>query len=101
MMNRYGVYGARAIVPAYAVARYPENLSATEGAAIWMQHLTAFGALVEFGRPKKDTSVVITAASSSVGLAAIRITRAAGALAITRGAGKKQFLLDAGAETGD
>jgi NADPH:quinone reductase-like Zn-dependent oxidoreductase len=44
---------------------------------------------------------VITAASSSVGLAAIRITRAAGALAITRGAGKKQFLLDAGAETGD
>jgi NADPH:quinone reductase-like Zn-dependent oxidoreductase len=42
---------------------------------------------------------VITAASSSVGLAAIQITRAAGAtaLAVTRGADKKPFLLEAGA----
>jgi NADPH:quinone reductase len=98
-MGRYGVYGESAIVPDYAVARYPDTLSATEGTAIWMQYLTAFGALIEFGRLKKDASVVITAASSSVGLAAIQITRAAGALAIavTRGAGKKPFLLDAGA----
>ena len=44
--------------------------------------------------------MVITAASSSVGLAAIQITKAAGALTIatTRGAAKKQFLLDAGAD---
>ncbi|MGB7934506.1 MAG: zinc-dependent alcohol dehydrogenase family protein [Gammaproteobacteria bacterium] len=99
-MGRYGVYGESAIVPDYAVARYPDTLSATEGTAIWMQYLTAFGALIEFGRLKKDASVVITAASSSVGLAAIQITRATGALAIavTRGAGKKPFLLDAGAD---
>jgi NADPH:quinone reductase-like Zn-dependent oxidoreductase len=98
-MSRYGVYGESAIVPAYAVARYPDSLSATEGAAIWMQYLTAFGALIEFGRLEKDVSVVITAASSSVGLAAIQITRAAGAsaIAVTRSAGKKQFLIDAGA----
>jgi NADPH:quinone reductase len=98
-MSRYGVYGESAIVPACAVARYPDSLSATEGAAIWMQYLTAFGALIEFGRLEKDVSVVITAASSSVGLAAIQITRAAGAsaIAVTRGAGKKQFLIDAGA----
>ncbi len=98
-MSRYGVYGESAIVPDYAVAHYPDSLSATEGAAIWMQYLTAFGALLEFGRLKKDVSVVITAASSSVGLAAIQVTRAAGAsaIAVTRGAGKKQFLLDAGA----
>ena len=99
-MGKYGVYGESAIVPVYAVARYPNNLSAVEGAAIWMQYLTAFGALIEFGQLKKDDSVLITAASSSVGLAAIQITKAAGALAIatTRGAGKKQFLLDAGAD---
>jgi len=98
-MGKYGVYGESAIVPDYAVARYPENLTAIEGAAIWMQYLTAFGALVEFGQMKKEDSVLITAASSSVGLAAIQITKAAGALAIaaTRGAGKKPFLLDAGA----
>ncbi len=99
-MGEYGVYGESAIVPAHAVARYPDNLSAVEGAAIWMQYLTVFGALIEFGQLKKDDSVLITAASSSVGLAAIQITKAAGALAIatTRGAGKKQFLLDVGAD---
>ncbi len=99
-MGEYGVYGESAIVPVDAVARYPDNLSAVEGAAIWMQYLTVFGALIEFGQLKEGDTVVITAASSSVGLAAIQITKAAGALAIatTRGAGKKQFLLDAGAD---
>ena len=99
-MGKYGVYGESAIVPDYAVARYPDNLTAIEGAAIWMQYLTAFGALVEFGQMKKEDSVLITAASSSVGLAAIQITKAAGAMAIaaTRGADKKPFLLDAGAD---
>jgi len=98
-MGKYGVYGESAIVPDFAVARYPDNLSPVEGAAIWMQYLTAFGALVEFGQMKKEDSVLITAASSSVGLAAIQITKASGALAIaaTRGASKKPFLLDVGA----
>ncbi len=99
-MGKYGVYGESAIVPGYAVARYPDHLTAIEGAAIWMQYLTAFGALIEFGQLKKEDSVLITAASSSVGLAAIQITKAAGATAIaaTRGADKKPFLLDAGAD---
>jgi NADPH:quinone reductase-like Zn-dependent oxidoreductase len=99
-MGRYGVYGESAVVPASAVARYPDHLSPSEGTAIWMQYLTAFGALVEFGQIKKNDPVLITAASSSVGLAAIQITRAAGAqvLATTRGADKKPFLLAAGAD---
>ena len=99
-MSQYGVYGESAIVPAFAVARYPENLSPVEGTAIWMQYLTAFGALVEYGHTTKHDAVLITAASSSVGLAAIQITKASGALALatTRGMDKKQFLLDAGAD---
>jgi NADPH:quinone reductase-like Zn-dependent oxidoreductase len=99
-MGQYGVYGESAIVPEYAAARYPDSLSAAEGAAIWMQYLTAFGALIEFGQLQKEAAVVITAASSSVGLAAIQITRACGAsaIAVTRGAGKKPFLLEAGAD---
>jgi NADPH:quinone reductase-like Zn-dependent oxidoreductase len=99
-MGKYGVYGESAIVPAYAAATYPENLTAVEGAAIWMQYLTAFGALIEYGHTNAQDTVLITAASSSVGLAAIQITKAAGALAIatTRGAEKKPFLLDAGAD---
>jgi len=99
-MGKYGVYGESAIVPSYAAASYPDNLSPVEGAAIWMQYLTAFGALVEYSHIKKDDSVLITAASSSVGLAAIQITKAAGAMALatTRGADKKEALLSAGAD---
>jgi NADPH:quinone reductase-like Zn-dependent oxidoreductase len=99
-MGRYGVYGESAIVPATAVARYPDNLTPSEGTAIWMQYLTAFGALVEYGQIQKNEPVLITAASSSVGLAAIQITKAAGAqaLATTRGTDKKPFLLNAGAD---
>ncbi|MCU1313850.1 MAG: oxidoreductase, zinc-binding dehydrogenase family, partial [Acidobacteriaceae bacterium] len=45
-MNRYSVLGEEAIVPASVIAAYPEKLSPAEGAAIWMQYLTAWGGLV-------------------------------------------------------
>jgi NADPH:quinone reductase-like Zn-dependent oxidoreductase len=98
-VGQYGVYGESAIVPAFAVASYPDNLSAIEGAAIWMQYMTAYGALVAFGQLKAEQAVLITAASSSVGLAAIQIAKSIGALVVatTRGADKRQFLLDHGA----
>jgi NADPH:quinone reductase-like Zn-dependent oxidoreductase len=99
-MGKYGVYGESAIVPDRAVAHYPDTLSVAEGASIWMQYLTAFGALIDIGQLKESDTVVITAASSSVGLAAIQVTKSFGATAIatTRSADKKQFLLDAGAD---
>ena len=97
--NAYGVYGEVAIVPAYALAAYPERLSAIEGTAIWMQYLTAYGALIHHGKIKQGDFVIITAASSSVGIAAIEIARAEGAVSIatTRTSKKKAELLAAGA----
>ena len=99
-MGQYGVYGESAVVPAHAVAHLPDGLSAVDGAAIWMQYMTAYGALIELGKMSKDKTVLITAASSSVGLAAIQITKAIGARAVatTRGPDKKSFLLGAGAD---
>ena len=99
-MGQYGVYGESAIVPAYAAAKYPEILSAIEGAAIWMQYMTAYGALIHYGNIQKGDATLITAASSSVGLAAIQIVKATGGVAIatTRGTDKKSFLLKAGAD---
>lgn len=99
-MQKYGVYGDVAVVPAYAVAHYPDNLSTFEATSIWMQYLTAYGALIEYGRTQPSDFVVITAASSSVGFAAIQITKEIGATAIatTRSSSKKQALLDAGAD---
>ncbi len=99
-IGQYGVYGESATVPAYAAAKYPPKLTAIEGAAIWMQYMTAYGALVEYGNVKQDDAVLITAASSSVGLAAIQVVKAVGGMAIatTRGTDKKAFLLEAGAD---
>ncbi len=70
-----------------------------EGASIWMQYITSFGGLIEIGKLTLGATVVITAASSSVGLAAIQIAKIPGAtvVATTRGKEKGQFLRDAGA----
>jgi NADPH:quinone reductase-like Zn-dependent oxidoreductase len=97
--NEYGVYGEVAILPASAMAEYPAKLSYEEATSIWMQYMTAYGALVHFGRMGAGDFVLITAASSSVGLAAIEIARAEGAvpIAATRTAKKKAALLEAGA----
>jgi NADPH:quinone reductase-like Zn-dependent oxidoreductase len=98
-MTKYGVYGETAVVPATAVAYYPKNLSVEEGTSIWMQYLTAYGALIEYAKIKEGDFVLITAASSSVGLAAIQLALDVGAIPIatTRSSKKKQMLLDAGA----
>jgi NADPH:quinone reductase-like Zn-dependent oxidoreductase len=99
-LSAYGVYGESAVVPAFAVASYPEHFTAEQGAAIWMQYMTAWIGLVERGQLQKGQIALITAASSSVGLAAIQITKATGAMAIaaTRKASKKGRLLEAGAD---
>ena len=96
----YGVYGEVAIVPAYAIAEYPTHLSYEEGTSIWMQYITAYGALIRGGDLAAGDFVIITAASSSVGLAAIEIAEAQGAVSIatTRKGTKKADLLAHGAD---
>lgn len=98
--NRYGTLGEEAVVPVGALGEYPANLTATQAAAIWMQYLTAYGALVHIGGVKAGDFVSIPAASSSVGLAAIQIVRDAGAtaIAVTRTVAKRAELLALGAK---
>jgi NADPH:quinone reductase-like Zn-dependent oxidoreductase len=98
-LNQYGIYGEVANAPAYAVTHHPRSLSWVDAAAVWMQYLTAFGAIVDIAGLKKDDAIVIPAASSSVGLAAIQIASRVGAvpIALTRSSAKRQALLDAGA----
>ena len=64
-----------------------------------MQYITAYGALVHLGGIGPGDHVLLTAASSSVGLAAIDIVKAQGAtsIAATRSRAKKSELLDFGA----
>jgi NADPH:quinone reductase-like Zn-dependent oxidoreductase len=99
-LNDHGVYGEVAVVPLHGVAEYPSTLSYEEGASIWMQYLTAYGALIWLGRVTEGEFVVLTAASSSVGIAAIEMVKAEGAIsiAVTRTLAKKAELLKAGAD---
>ena len=99
-LNQYGVLGTEVIVPVHTLAEYPAHLTASEATAIWMQYLTAYGALVELGHVKKGEFVLITAASSSAGLAAIQTVKAEGAIAIatTRAEAKRSELLALGAD---
>ncbi len=99
-MSDYGVYGERVVVPAHAVAHYPAHYSPQQGTAIWMQYLTSYGALVHIGMLKAGEAVLITAASSSVGIAAIQMAKYIGAavIATTRSRGKKAALKAAGAD---
>jgi NADPH:quinone reductase-like Zn-dependent oxidoreductase len=98
-LNDYGLYGDLANAPAHAVTHHPPSLSWEEAAAVWMQYLTAYGALIDLGKLTKGDTVLIPAASSSVGLAAIQIANQIGAfpVALTRGPSKRKALLDAGA----
>ncbi len=98
-MYSHGVLGEEASVPVDALGEYPGVLSPAEGAAVWMQYLTAWGALVHVGKVARGDYVLIRAASSSVGLAAIQILNDVGAIPIaaTRTGQKRARLLELGA----
>lgn len=97
-MNRYGTYGDSVVLPVGAMVHTPDRFSSVEAAAVWMQYMTAY-MLIEFAGMKAGDDVLITAAASSVGQAAIQMANAVGArpIATTRNADKVQPLLDAGA----
>ena len=99
-MNQYGTYGELILAPDFAVVKQPEGLSFTEAASIWMMFITAYAALIEDAHVGPGDVVLISAASSSVGLAAIQLANFAGAMpvALTRTFAKRQQLLDAGAK---
>lgn len=98
-MVRWPSYSELATYPAELVVKHPPSLSFEQAAAMWMQYLTAYGALIDIARLGREDFVVITAASGSVGLAAIQIANMVGAtpIAVTRTSAKKQALLASGA----
>lgn len=98
-MTRWPAYAELATFPADLVVKHPPSLTFVEAAAVWMQYTTAYGALIELAQIRCGDFVVITAASSSVGLAAIQIANLTGAtpIAVTRTREKGQALLEAGA----
>jgi len=97
-MEQYGTYGELILYPADMLVDIPDTQDFIDAAATWMQYLTAYG-LIACGRIQPGDHVVITAASSSVGLAAIQVALGAGAIpiAVTRGRSKVEGLRRHGA----
>lgn len=98
-LNDYGMYASLANAPAYAVVDRPASLTWEQAAAAWMQYLTAYGALIDIAKLTRGDTIILPAASSSVGLAAMQIAKKVGAVpvALTRGGSKRKALLDTGA----
>ena len=91
--TEYGVYEAESLIPS------PEGLDDTASGSIWMAFLTAWGGMKACGGLTKGETVVITAASSSVGIACIQVANMYGTriIATTSDESKRQALLDQGA----
>lgn len=100
MPNDYGTYGDLILLPAYAIQPFPAALSFEEAAAVWGAYLVAYGMLVDSAQLQAGQAVVINAASSSAGLAAIQITSSLGgiSIALTTSPAKKEALVAAGAQ---
>ena len=98
-LGEYGMYAEETIVPARSLLPAPPGLSDVEAASIWMQYFTAM-AIVEIGKATVGDYVIVRAASSSVGLAAIQLANWAGAvpIAATRRSDKAAALKAQGAK---
>ncbi len=94
----YGIWADEAIVPTRILLPAPEGMDATHAAAIWMQYMTAY-AVYEVANVGPNDAVIIPAASSSVGVAAIQLCNWAGAIPIaaTRTSAKADALKAVGA----
>jgi NADPH:quinone reductase-like Zn-dependent oxidoreductase len=92
-LAEYGVYNEASLIPS------PDLLPDQHCGAIWMAYFTAWGGMIESGELRAGEHVVITAASSSVGIAAIQIANMVGAIPIatTTNQEKADILMEYGA----
>jgi NADPH:quinone reductase-like Zn-dependent oxidoreductase len=97
--GQYALYGEVALAPARSLVPIPDHVSFAKAAATWAAYGTAWGGLVDVGALRAGQAVLIPAASSSVGLAAIQIANRLGArpVALTRTSAKSADLRRLGA----
>src|SRR5688572_9273985 len=96
--GEYGIWAEQAIVPARILLPAPPGLTPAEAASIWMQYMTAY-AIIEVAEIGIGDGVIVRAASSSVGIAAIQLANWAGSVSIacTRTSDKADALREQGA----
>ncbi|GAM18547.1 hypothetical protein SAMD00019534_017220, partial [Acytostelium subglobosum LB1] len=99
LMSKYSTNMEYAIFPEESLVLMNEGQTFVEAASLWTAYLTAYFALVEVHKVTAGQVVVVNAASSSTGLAAIQLVISLGAtvIATSRSSAKRQQLLDLGA----
>jgi NADPH:quinone reductase len=97
-----GAYAEYLVTHERLLARIPDSLSYTESAAVPEAFITAHDALVTQAQLRASESVLIHAVASGVGLAAVQLTRALGAVPFgtARGKGKLERAREYGLEDG-
>lgn len=97
--TQYGLYGELSLAPARALVAIPDGVSFEQAAATWVAFGMAWAGLIGVGNLSAGQTVLITAPSSSVGLAAIQIANRLGArpIALPRSSTKADALRVRGA----
>jgi NADPH2:quinone reductase len=97
-----GAYAEYLVTHERLLAEIPERLSYTDAAAVPEAFITAHDALVTQAQLRASEAVLIHAVASGVGLAAVQLTRALGAIPFgtARGKGKLERVKEYGLEDG-
>jgi NADPH:quinone reductase-like Zn-dependent oxidoreductase len=96
---RFGGYATQAVVPASQVRKIPDGMSDVEAAALPVNFMTAWIALMEMARLRPGDRVLIPGAAGGVGTAAVQIAagEGAGIVALVGSEGKKNAVSTLGA----
>jgi NADPH:quinone reductase-like Zn-dependent oxidoreductase len=97
--TRFGGYAETVNVRAADVVALPDQLSFEQGAAVPVNYATAWAALHGYGSLRGGERVLIHAAAGGVGIAAVQLAKAAGAVVHgTASSGKHQRLAGLGVD---
>ena len=99
-ISDYGNFGETAILPVRGLMKIPDSFTPSQGAGFAFAYFTGYFALLELAHLQPYQTVVITAGTSTTGLAAIYMAKKIGAtvIATTRTSKKKNVLKEAGAD---
>ncbi len=78
----HGAFAERAVVPDILCMEMPARMSFADGAALGLVYLTAHNALTERAQFCAGETVLVTGAAGGVGLAAVQLAKALGAVVI-------------------
>lgn len=94
-----GVSGDTVIINARYLTKAPDGMDAVEAGSIWMQFMTAYYPIAELAAAAPGVNILVTAATSTAGRAALEIGRLKGATMIgtSRFDYNRDYLMRAGA----